>query len=63
MKTCPDCGCRKIGKRCTNCHEELFIRDQYIEDGLRMPDKNTDFMKKVAQQTIQIKKREDDSKG
>jgi hypothetical protein len=30
---CEDCGCRIYGRFCTNCHEEVFIEAQYLEDG------------------------------
>ena len=49
---CEDCGCKVYGGRCTNCHEELYILDQYYElqgtnEELPIPDESTDFMKKV----------------
>ena len=49
---CEDCGCKVYSGRCTNCHEELFILDQYdelsgTEYELPYPDENSDFMKKV----------------
>lgn len=44
---CEDCGCAKYGKRCTNCHEELFIADQYQEQSMELPSKESYFMKKV----------------
>ena len=28
---CKDCGCKMYDGFCTNCHEEIFIQDQYIE--------------------------------
>ena len=55
MKHCDNCGCRVYsGRCCTNCHEELFIVDQYIELGMPLPDKSTDFMKKVASNEAEI---------
>lgn len=56
MRYCEDCGCRVYSGRCTNCHEELFIVDQYIDLNTPLPDKDTDFMKKVANQNSQIAK-------
>lgn len=47
---CENCGCAKYGKRCTNCHEELYILDQYYEQDMELPDSNTKFMQKVKQQ-------------
>jgi hypothetical protein len=29
--TCADCGCNVYGGHCTNCHEEVFIAQQYCE--------------------------------
>jgi len=28
---CEDCGCIMDGGFCTNCHEEVFIEEQYTE--------------------------------
>ncbi len=47
---CENCGCAKYGKRCTNCHEELYILDQYYEQDMELPDSDTKFMQKVKQQ-------------
>lgn len=49
-KYCDNCGCKVYSGRCTNCHEELYILDQYYEQGMKLPDKNSDFMKKVYDQ-------------
>ena len=46
-KSCEDCGCRVYGGFCTNCHEEVFIAEQYYEDGLPLPDEETEFMQKL----------------
>jgi hypothetical protein len=46
---CEDCGCKVYSGRCTNCHEELYILDQYYEQDMKLPDENSDFMKKVIQ--------------
>ena len=54
MKTCEDCGCRVYNGRCTNCHEELYILDQYIEQDMPLPDSNTPFMKKVVECEIDV---------
>lgn len=40
--------------RCTNCHEELFILDQYVEQGMELPADDTEFMKKVREQSATI---------
>lgn len=57
-RTCEDCGTKLQGGRCPNCHEETFIRDQYIEDGLPLPDPDTDFMQKVMHQESVIDENE-----
>lgn len=51
-KSCEDCGCAVYEGRCTNCHEELYILDQYYDlqgtdEELPIPDENSDFMEKV----------------
>ena len=50
MSHCEDCGCKVYSGRCTNCHEELYILDQYYELDMELPDENSDFMKKVNEQ-------------
>lgn len=30
MNYCEDCGCKMYNGFCTNCHEEVFIEEQYI---------------------------------
>jgi hypothetical protein len=54
MNYCEDCGCKIYSGKCTNCHEELCILDQYYEEGMKLPDPNSDFMKKVNKQKIDI---------
>ena len=49
---CEDCGCKVYSGRCNNCHEELYILDQYnelrgTEHELPYPDEDSEFMKKV----------------
>lgn len=56
MKTCENCGCRiDSAGRCENCHEELYILDQYIEQDMEIPDDETEFMKKVDKCLKEIK--------
>lgn len=38
MKTCDDCGERVYGGYCVNCHEEVFIAEQYECLGEPVPD-------------------------
>jgi len=42
-----NCGCPVYSGRCTNCHEELYILDQYYELGMELPDSETEFMRNV----------------
>lgn len=51
---CEDCGCKVYNGRCTNCHEELYILDQYYEQHMELPDDESDFMKKVREQQIEV---------
>ena len=51
---CDDCGCKVFSGRCTNCHEELYILDQYYEERMELPDDDSDFMEKVRQQQRNI---------
>lgn len=46
-KYCINCGEPEYSGRCTNCHEELFILDQYYELGMDLPNEDTEFMQKV----------------
>lgn len=51
-KYCVDCGCHMSGGYCTNCHEEVFIMEQYedlrgTEYELPFPEENSDFMKRL----------------
>lgn len=57
-KTCEDCGTKLQGSRCPNCHEETFIRDQYIENDLPLPHPNSEFMNKVMTQESVIEENE-----
>ena len=34
---CLDCGCGMEGGFCSNCHEEVFIAEQYSELGEEVP--------------------------
>ena len=37
MAKCEDCGCTMDGGFCTNCHEEIFIQEQYSDLGEEVP--------------------------
>lgn len=54
MTYCEDCGCKVFNGRCTNCHEELYILDQYIEQDMELPAEDSEFMRKVAEQERQV---------
>lgn len=47
---CEDCGCKMYSGRCTNCHEELYILDQYDELEMDYPDEDSEFMQKVRKE-------------
>lgn len=54
MRCCEDCGCKMYNGRCANCHEELFILEQYQEQGMELPKEDSTFMKKVREQETKI---------
>lgn len=49
---CENCGCKVFSGKCTNCHEELFILDQYDELGMEYPDDDSEFMRKVKEHNL-----------
>lgn len=46
---CEDCGCKVCDWHCVNCHEEIHIYNQYVEQDMAEPSK--EFMDKVIEQT------------
>lgn len=38
MARCENCGCGMSGGFCSNCHEEVFIAEQYSELGQDVPE-------------------------
>lgn len=52
---CEDCGCKVYNGICTNCHEELYIEDQYYELNMPLPDEDSEFMKKAKLFSSSIK--------
>lgn len=54
MKTCESCGSKVYSGKCVNCHEELYILDQYIDQDMTIPNEKTEFMKKVREQQSEI---------
>lgn len=49
MEYCEDCGCKVYNGRCTNCHEELYILDQYLELGMELPLEDSEFMQRIRE--------------
>lgn len=46
MNYCPDCGCKMYNGACTNCHEEIYIAEQYNELGMPM---SSEFEKRLIE--------------
>ena len=38
MSYCEDCGCKVYNGFCTNCHEEVYIEEQYYDIGEPVPE-------------------------
>lgn len=55
--TCENCGCAVYDGRCTNCHEALYILDQYAELGMEYPDPDTQLMQDAAKANDEIARR------
>jgi hypothetical protein len=49
MSYCEDCGCKVYNGHCTNCHEEVFIAEQHLEQGT-FNECSDEFKQKVAEQ-------------
>jgi len=49
MSHCEDCGCKVYDGACTNCHEEIYIAEQYHELDIPLPDENTEFTKRLRE--------------
>jgi hypothetical protein len=58
MGYCSDCGCKKYNGACTNCHEEIYIAQQYHDNGDSLPHENTEFTKKLRECEKQIQEGE-----
>ena len=37
MNYCEDCGCKVYNGTCTNCHEEIYIQEQYFDLDMEVP--------------------------
>lgn len=55
MNTCENCGSRVYRGACVNCHEEVYIMDQYEVDGVTKPPLSQEFVDKVQSQKEEIK--------
>ena len=51
---CENCGCKVFSGACTNCHEEIYIREQYIDLNMEIPKLIKD---KAEQQEIEIERK------
>lgn len=49
MNYCEDCGCKVFNGHCVNCHEEVYISEQYFELGT-WGNCSEEFKAKVAEQ-------------
>lgn len=58
MSRCPDCGCSMSGGFCPNCHEEVFIVEQYSDLDMELPE----LIAKKASEQINDKERQDNAK-
>lgn len=52
--TCDDCGERIYDGCCTNCHEEVFIADQYERSGEPVPDL---LLEKIAEFDVERRRK------
>ena len=59
MNYCPDCGCKMYNGVCTNCHEEMYIAEQYYELGMPIPESFQDRLNDVEQEQKLYAIRED----
>ena len=50
MNYCPDCGCKMYNGVCTNCHEEMYIAEQYYELGMPITESFQDRLNDVEQE-------------
>lgn len=38
MAYCENCGCKSYNGACINCHEEIYIENQYLNNNDDVPD-------------------------
>jgi len=59
MRTeCENCGCTAYDGACTNCHEEVYIEDQYHALGMQLPDQDSDFMQTLTKKHQDIDRKQ-----
>lgn len=49
MSHCEDCGCKVYSGACTNCHEAVYIEQQYHELGMSLNDCSDKFKNEIAE--------------
>lgn len=59
MNYCPDCGCKMYNGACTNCHEEIYIAEQYNELGMSMSPEFEEKLIEVENIASKYSERED----
>lgn len=59
MNYCPDCGCKMYKWACTNCHEEIYIAEQYNELGMSMSPEFEEKLIEVENIVSKYSERED----
>ena len=52
---CEDCGCKVYSGACTNCHEEIYIEQQYYELYEPLPNLIKDKASKHREQIKKVK--------
>lgn len=58
--SCENCGCAVYDGRCTNCHESLYIMDQYLDlsaEGFPLPADDSEFMQRVRQDEADVRRK------
>ena len=56
MSYCDDCGCKTYNGACTNCHEEIYILEQYDDLDMEYPKQDSMFMTKIREHEKAIAK-------
>ena len=56
---CDNCGCKVYSGACVNCHEAVYIQDQYIDLEMEVPDS---ILKEVEGHQAEIIKNQEKGK-